>query len=44
MDILQTPPIVTADFLYLRLIRDRNISEKDFGKIQKHKSYSVLLV
>src|SRR5437870_5205945 len=31
---LQTPPIVTTDFLYLRLIGDRSIQEKDFGRIQ----------
>ena len=35
MDVLGTPPIVTSDFVYLRLIEDRSISEKDFGKIQK---------
>jgi uncharacterized protein YecE (DUF72 family) len=32
---IKTPPIVTTDFLYLRLIGDRSINEKDFGKIQK---------
>jgi uncharacterized protein YecE (DUF72 family) len=32
---LSTPPIVTTDFLYVRFIGDRNISEKDFGIIQK---------
>jgi len=32
---LRTPPIVTTDFLYVRLIGDRRIDEKDFGKIQK---------
>jgi uncharacterized protein YecE (DUF72 family) len=32
---LRTPPIVTTDFLYIRLIGDRCIDEKDFGKIQK---------
>jgi hypothetical protein len=31
---LQTPPIVTTDFLFLRLIGDRRIQEKDFGRIQ----------
>jgi uncharacterized protein YecE (DUF72 family) len=31
---IQTPPIVTRDFLYLRLIGDRSIHEKDFGRIQ----------
>jgi uncharacterized protein YecE (DUF72 family) len=31
---LQTPPILTTDFLYLRFIGDRSIHEKDFGRIQ----------
>ena len=31
---LQSPPIVTTDFLYLRFIGDRSIHEKDFGRIQ----------
>src|SRR5438034_3539693 len=31
---IQTPPIVTSDFVYLRLIGDRSIQEKDFGRIQ----------
>jgi len=31
---LQTPPILTTDFLYLRFIGDRTIHEKDFGRIQ----------
>lgn len=31
---IKTPPIVTTDFLYLRLIGDRSIQEKDFGRIQ----------
>jgi len=31
---LKTPPVVTTDFLYLRLIGDRSIHEKDFGRIQ----------
>ena len=34
MDRLQTPPIVTADFIYLRLIGDRSIHESNFGKLQ----------
>ena len=34
MQILQTPPIVTSDFVYLRLIGDRSIQEKDFGRNQ----------
>jgi uncharacterized protein YecE (DUF72 family) len=32
---IQTPPIVTTDFIYLRFIGDRSIDEKDFGMIQK---------
>jgi uncharacterized protein YecE (DUF72 family) len=31
---LQTPPVVTTDFIYLRFIGDRSIDENDFGKIQ----------
>ena len=34
---IKTPPVVTTDFLYLRLIGDRSINEKDFGKIQKNR-------
>ena len=32
---IRTPAIVTSDFLYIRLIGDRSIQEKDFGTIQK---------
>jgi hypothetical protein len=32
---MQTPPVVTTDFLYLRFIGDRTIDPKDFGRIQK---------
>jgi len=31
---IQTPLIVTSDFVYLRLIGDRSIKEKDFGRIK----------
>src|SRR5438093_13382195 len=31
---MKTPPVVTTDFTYLRLIGDRSIQEKDFGRIQ----------
>ncbi|MGH9974349.1 MAG: DUF72 domain-containing protein, partial [Nitrososphaeraceae archaeon] len=31
---IHTPPIVTSDFVYVRLIGDRSIQEKDFGHIQ----------
>jgi len=34
-DVLITPPILTTDLLYLRLIGDRSIDERDFGKIKK---------
>jgi uncharacterized protein YecE (DUF72 family) len=34
MDRLQTPPIVTSDFVYLRLIGDRRLAEDQFDKIQ----------
>lgn len=33
MDRLQTPSVVTSDFIYLRLIGDRRLSEDQFGKI-----------
>jgi uncharacterized protein YecE (DUF72 family) len=32
---IQTPPKLTSDFIYLRFIGDRSISEEDFGRIQK---------
>jgi uncharacterized protein YecE (DUF72 family) len=35
LDRIQSPPIVTSDFVYLRLIGDRSIKEEDFGVIQK---------
>ena len=31
---IQTPPIVTTDFVYVRFIGDRSIQEKDLGRIQ----------
>jgi uncharacterized protein YecE (DUF72 family) len=34
MDRLQTPPIVTSDFVYLRLIGGRRLAETQFGKLQ----------
>jgi uncharacterized protein YecE (DUF72 family) len=42
-DILVTPPIVTTDFLYLRLIGDRSIDERDFGKIKKDRTKEMQL-
>jgi uncharacterized protein YecE (DUF72 family) len=34
---IQTPPVVTTDFIYLRFIGDRSINEKDFGVIHKNR-------
>jgi uncharacterized protein YecE (DUF72 family) len=34
LDEIKTPPVVTTDFLYLRLVGDRSIQDKDFGRIQ----------
>ena len=34
LDTIQSPPIVTSDFVYLRLIGDRRLAESQFGKIQ----------
>ena len=31
---IRTPPIVTSDFVYVRLIGDRSIQERNFGRIQ----------
>jgi uncharacterized protein YecE (DUF72 family) len=42
-DILVTPPVMTSDFLYLRLIGDRSIDESDFGKIKKDRSKEMHL-
>ena len=38
LDRIQSPPIVTSDFVYLRLIGDRSIKEGDFGRIQKDRT------
>jgi uncharacterized protein YecE (DUF72 family) len=35
LDKIQSPAIVTSDFVYLRLIGDRSIKETEFGRIQK---------
>jgi uncharacterized protein YecE (DUF72 family) len=32
---IQTPTVVTTDFVYLRFIGDRSIPEEEFGRIQK---------
>jgi DNA polymerase IV (DinB-like DNA polymerase) len=42
-DILVTPPVLTSDFLYLRLIGDRSIDERDFGKIKKDRTREMQL-
>ena len=42
-DILITPPILTTDFVYLRLIGDRTIDEKDFGKPIKERTKEMEL-
>ena len=42
-DILVTPPILTTDFVYLRLIGDRSIDERDFGKIKKDRTKEMQL-
>ena len=42
-DILVTPPVLTSDFLYLRLIGDRSINEKDFGNIKKDRTKEMQL-
>jgi uncharacterized protein YecE (DUF72 family) len=41
MDRLQTPPIVTTDFIHLRLIGDRSIHESNFGKLQGDRSLEM---
>jgi len=41
MDRLQTPPVVTSDFVYLRLIGDRRLAENQFGKIQIDRTQEI---
>jgi uncharacterized protein YecE (DUF72 family) len=41
LDRIQSPPIVTSDFVYLRLIGDRSIKEDDFGNIQKDREQEM---
>lgn len=41
LDKIQSPAIVTTDFVYLRLIGDRSIKETDFGKIQKDRQQEM---
>ena len=42
-DTLVTPPILTTDLVYLRLIGDRSIDERDFGKIKKDRTKEMQL-
>jgi uncharacterized protein YecE (DUF72 family) len=35
---IENPTPLTLDFVYLRLIGDRTIPEKDFGRLQKDKT------
>ncbi len=42
LDIVQTPPVVTSDMVYIRFIGDRSISEKDFGTIQRDRAVEML--
>ena len=41
LDKIQSPPVVTSDFVYLRLIGDRSISEEEFGIIQKDRQQEM---
>jgi uncharacterized protein YecE (DUF72 family) len=41
LDIIQTPPVVTTDFVYIRFIGDRSISEKDFGTIIRDRAVEM---
>jgi uncharacterized protein YecE (DUF72 family) len=41
MDVLQTPRVITTDFIYLRLIGDRSIQESNFGKLQRDRSLEM---
>jgi uncharacterized protein YecE (DUF72 family) len=41
LDMIQPPPVVTTDFVYLRFIGDRSFSEKDFGTILKDRALEM---
>ncbi len=41
LDKIQSPPVVTTDFVYLRLIGDRSIKDDEFGKIQKDREQEM---
>lgn len=38
LDAIAAPPVLTTDFVYLRMIGDRSIEERDFGRIQKDRT------
>lgn len=38
---IQTPTVVTTDFIYLRLMGDRSIPEEEFGTIQKDRTIEM---
>jgi uncharacterized protein YecE (DUF72 family) len=42
-DIIVTPPVLTTDLLYLRVIGDRSIDERDFGKIKRDRTKEMHL-
>ena len=42
-DNLVTPPVLTSDLIYLRLIGDRSIDERDFGNIKKDRAKEMQL-
>ena len=41
---MNTTLIVTRDILYLRLVGDRSIDERDFGEIQKERTKVPVIV
>jgi uncharacterized protein YecE (DUF72 family) len=41
LDRVQSPPVVTSDFVYIRFIGDRSINEKDFGTIQRDRAVEM---
>ena len=43
LDTLVTPPVLTSDLLYLRLIGDRSIDERDFANIKKDRTKEMQL-
>jgi len=41
LDRIKSPPVVTSDFIYLRLIGNRSIKEGNFGNIQKDREQEM---